>query len=157
MNRAHRLDKGLGSLCGLQIGYTFIFGLIPVLGDIVDALLSYYLIVKRAEQSDIPQWLVVKMLANNSVSIAVGLVPIVGDIFLAQWKANSRNSYLLEEYLTVRGQEYLAAVERQQNGPTPALGKGTFQEQGSEQEAAVIGSKGQGTAVPGAKVVPTKK
>lgn len=35
--RAHRLDKGM-SLCGFRVGWTFFIGLIPLLGDIIDAL-----------------------------------------------------------------------------------------------------------------------
>jgi hypothetical protein len=31
----------------------------------------------------------------------------VGDVILAQWKANSRNAALLEEYLRIRGEEFL--------------------------------------------------
>ncbi len=38
----------------------------------------------------------------------MGLVPIIGDIGLAAWKANSRNAHLLEAYLTIRGEEFLA-------------------------------------------------
>lgn len=55
----------------------------------------------------LPDWLVQKMLFNNVVSIAVGFVPILGDIVLALFKANSRNAALLEEYLRIRGEEFL--------------------------------------------------
>lgn len=37
-----------------------------------------------------------------AVSIGVGLVPLVGDIALAIWKANSRNAALIEEFLIAR-------------------------------------------------------
>jgi len=35
------------------------------------------------------------------------LIPFVGDVILATFKANSRNAALLEEYLRIRGEEYL--------------------------------------------------
>lgn len=35
------------------------------------------------------------------------IFPIVGDILLGVWKANSRNAALLEEYLRIRGEEFL--------------------------------------------------
>lgn len=35
------------------------------------------------------------------------LIPLVGDVILATFKANSRNAALLEEYLRIRGEEYL--------------------------------------------------
>ena len=47
------------------------------------------------------------MLANNAFSAAVGFVPFVGDIGIAVIKANSRNAALLEEFLRIRGQEFL--------------------------------------------------
>ena len=36
---------------------------------------------------------------------------ILGDIVLATWKANSRNAALLEEFLRVRGEEFLKAPQ----------------------------------------------
>ena len=47
------------------------------------------------------------MLFNNAVSAGIGLVPIVGDVCIAAFKANSRNAALLEEYLRIRGDEFL--------------------------------------------------
>ncbi|KAG8853983.1 hypothetical protein FRB96_007846 [Tulasnella sp. 330] len=102
--RAHYLDKGF-SICGARFGYTGIIGLVPVVGDFSDAALNYLLIIRIARKADIPDWLLSKMLANNAVSMGIGLVPFVGDILLAAWKANSRNAHLLEEFLRVRGEE----------------------------------------------------
>ncbi len=47
------------------------------------------------------------MLSNNVISTVMGLIPVVGDILLAHWKANSRNAFLLEEFLRVRAEEAL--------------------------------------------------
>ena len=47
------------------------------------------------------------MLFNNAVSAGIGLVPLVGDIALAVWKANSRNAKLLEEYFRVLGEDQM--------------------------------------------------
>ncbi len=116
--RAHYLDKGI-SLCGLRVGWTFWIGLIPGAGwvdavrplapdlalicrhvwllhdsDIADAALNYFLVLKPAKKAEIPDWLSSQMLMNNGVSAAVGLVPLVGDIVLGVWKANSRNAHL---------------------------------------------------------------
>ncbi|WRT70788.1 uncharacterized protein IL334_007787 [Kwoniella shivajii] len=106
--RAHYLDKGM-NLCGFRVGWTFFIGIIPGLGDVVDAGLNYFLIVSPSKKLDIPQSLLTKMLANNAISAGLGFIPIAGDIFLAAWKANSRNAHLLEEFLRIRGQELLAA------------------------------------------------
>ncbi|EIN04016.1 hypothetical protein PUNSTDRAFT_123065 [Punctularia strigosozonata HHB-11173 SS5] len=105
--RAHYLDKGF-KLCGFQFGWTFVIGIIPGAGDIADATLNYVLVLRKCQQADLPSWLMRKMLVNNLVSAGVGLVPLVGDVVLAQWKANSRNALLLEEFLRIRGEEFLA-------------------------------------------------
>ncbi|KAJ3741494.1 hypothetical protein DFH05DRAFT_350600 [Lentinula detonsa] len=104
--RAHYLDKGF-SLCGLRFGWTFIIGIIPGAGDAADAGLNYLLVVRKARQADIPAWLLRRMLINNAVSAAVGLIPVAGDVVLAAFKANSRNAALLEEFLRIRGEEFM--------------------------------------------------
>jgi len=106
--RAHYLDKGF-SICGFRFGWTFIIGFIPVVGDVTDAVLNYTLVVRKARKAELPTWLVRRMLFNNALSAGVGLVPIAGDIALAVWKANSRNAWLLEEFLRIRGEELLKA------------------------------------------------
>ena len=65
------------------------------------------------------------MLFNNAISAGVGFVPIVGDIMLAVWKANSRNAALLEEFLRVRGEEFLkSAAAREEDPATVRPGAG---------------------------------
>ncbi|KAI8980160.1 hypothetical protein BD414DRAFT_493831 [Trametes punicea] len=122
--RAHYLDKGF-SLCGLRFGWTFIIGIIPGAGDVADATLNYLLVVRKAKQAEIPDWLLRRMLLNNAVSAAVGFVPFVGDVVLAMFKANSRNAALLEEFLRIRGEEFLKAEqERVQDPQTVKPGAG---------------------------------
>ncbi|KAG5644645.1 hypothetical protein DXG03_008027 [Asterophora parasitica] len=108
--RAHHLDKGF-NLCGFRFGWTFIIGLIPVVGDAADITMSYLLVVRKARQADIPPWLLRRMLFNNAVSAGVGFIPVAGDIVVAIFKANSRNAALLEEFLRIRGEEYLKLQE----------------------------------------------
>ena len=67
----------------------------------------HYESAKAHEFISIPDWLLRKMLLNNAVSAAVGFVPMIGDVVLAAFKANSRNAALLEEYLRIRGEEFL--------------------------------------------------
>ena len=57
------------------------------------------------------------MLMNNAVSAAVGFVPLVGDLVLAAFKANSRNAALLEEYLRIRGEEFLKREQDREQDP----------------------------------------
>lgn len=99
----------------MRFGWTFIVGVIPGAGDVADAALNYCLVVRKAQQAEIPAWLIRRMLTNNAVSAAVGVVPIAGDFFLAAFKANSRNAELLEEFLRIRGEEFLK-LQAQQAG-----------------------------------------
>ncbi|KAF4597014.1 hypothetical protein EYR40_007464 [Pleurotus pulmonarius] len=106
-NRASRLDRGF-NLCGFRFGYTFFIGLVPVVGDVTNIGLNYFLVVRKAKQADLPDWLVRRMLFNNALSGAISFIPFVGDVMLAIVKANSRNAALLEEFLRVRGEEFIA-------------------------------------------------
>jgi len=124
--RAHYLDKGF-SLCGIRFGWTFVIGLVPVAGDVVNALINYVLVVRKARKADLPDWLVARMLFNNAVSAGVGIVPFVGDVLLAVYKANSRNAALLDEFLRIRGSSALLR-EAEERGENPA-GKATTTKQ----------------------------
>ncbi|KDQ15926.1 hypothetical protein BOTBODRAFT_276447 [Botryobasidium botryosum FD-172 SS1] len=132
-SRAHYLDKGF-SVCGMRFGYTFLIGLIPFAGDFADLVLNYTLVLRKARQAELPDWLVRKMLLNNMVSAAAGFIPVVGDVILATYKANSRNAALLEEFLRIRGEEFLKA-EAERNGQTvAAVNPGAGREQGEKIE-----------------------
>ena len=109
--RAHVLDKGF-KMCGMRFGWTFVIGLIPVVGDVTDFLLSHNLVVKKAEQIEkyvvwhlpdsFPPELLARMKANNTVSAGLGFIPFVGDIVLATFKTNSRNAHIVEECTLTR-------------------------------------------------------
>ncbi|GJJ13614.1 hypothetical protein Clacol_007870 [Clathrus columnatus] len=115
-SRAHYLDKGF-TICGMRFGWTFLIGLVPFAGDVTDALLNYHLVVKKARQAEIPDWLLRRMLINNAIAISLGLVPLIGDIGMASFKTNSRNAALLEEFLRIRGEEYLKVIAERSQDP----------------------------------------
>ena len=120
--RAHHLDKGF-NFCGVRFGWSFFIALIPIVGSVADAFLNYYLVIRKARKANIPEWLQAKMILNSSIGVGASFVPLVGDIFLAVWKANSRNAVLLEEYLRIRGEELLREErERQQQRQRDAVG-----------------------------------
>ena len=153
--RAHYLDKGF-HFCGLRFGWTFFIGLIPVVGDATDAFLNYYLVVRKAKQAELPGWLVQRMLLNNAISAGVGFIPLVGDVVLAVYKANSRNAALLEEFLRVRGEGCLdmsaagaAAVIAEPGGSrVTAAGAGTGAAAGTASLVAPQKKKKTGSLLP---------
>jgi len=100
----------------MRFGWAFIIGLLPLVGDFADIGLNHYLVLRKARQADLPGWLVRRMLMNNLVSAGVGFVPVAGDVVLAIFKANSRNAALLEEFLRIRGEEYIKLHGERDNG-----------------------------------------
>jgi hypothetical protein len=55
---------------------------------------SYVLIT--AARLGVPRTVIARMLVNVGTDAVVGAVPLVGDVFDAVWKANTRNLVLLE-------------------------------------------------------------
>ncbi|KAM0789809.1 hypothetical protein ACM66B_006660 [Microbotryomycetes sp. NB124-2] len=102
--RAHYLDKGM-NLCGFRVGWTFWLGLIPLAGDIASMLLGYTLVLRKCRQAELPVMLSQRMAFNQAVAFGIGLVPFVGDLLAAVWKANSRNAALLEAFLIERAKK----------------------------------------------------
>jgi hypothetical protein len=83
---------------GFRFGLAGIIGLIPGIGDIMDALISLY-IVNRALQLGIPRAGVARMILNVGIEGLLGAAPFVGDLFDVVFKANRRNYVLLNNYL----------------------------------------------------------
>jgi hypothetical protein len=95
---------------GFRFGLAGIIGLIPGIGDIIDALISLY-IVNRALQLGIPRVGIARMMLNVGVEGIVGSIPFIGDLFDMAFKANRRNYVLLDSYLAQprrqRGMDWL--------------------------------------------------
>ena len=81
-----------------RIGLDAILGLVPGLGDVAGVLHSSY-IVREAARIGAPPALLARMAWNVAVEGIVGMVPFIGDVFDAAWKANQRNYALLEAHL----------------------------------------------------------
>ena len=89
----------------LRFGLDPILGLLPVGGDAVAALGSGY-ILYIAWRNGAPGSMIGRMLANVLLDTLVGAVPIIGDLFDAGWKANSRNVSMLEKWLGEEGSQH---------------------------------------------------
>ncbi len=84
---------------GFRFGLAGIIGLIPGIGDIIDALISLYIVV-RAIQLGISRVAIARMLVNVGIEALAGSVPLVGDLFDVVFKANRRNYRLLKSHLS---------------------------------------------------------
>ena len=82
-------------VAGIKFGWDSIVGLIPVAGDIASALVGVYpiLIAKKHNLSKVTR---LRMAANFAIDLALGAVPLAGDVFDVAFKANMKNLALLE-------------------------------------------------------------
>lgn len=82
-------------VAGVRFGWDSIIGLVPVAGDLATALIGIYpiLIARKHNLSKLTRW---RMAANFALDMAVGAVPLAGDVFDVAFKANLKNLALLE-------------------------------------------------------------
>jgi len=156
--RARRLDAGI-NLCGFRVGWTFLFGAVPGAGDAVNAVLGYFLVVRKAREADIPPWLYNRMVGNQAIATVIGFVPVVGDIGIAIFKTNWRNAALLEEYLRIRGEEFLKAQADRVEDPEvvkPGAGKEVAEKVPGKASQSRLFFRRSSNKVPTAKGAPTE-
>lgn len=94
---------------GRRIGFDALVGLVPGVGDGVTGVLSAYIVVQAARLG-VPLPVLARMLLNLVVDGVVGSVPLLGDLFDAGWKANTRNLALLHAELARPGSERRASA-----------------------------------------------
>lgn len=92
---ARTLDSSIVLPGGYRIGLDGFIGLVPGVGDLVGAVLATYIIVESARLGA-SKWLLARMMLNVLVETAIGVIPVLGDLFDFAWKANNRNVALLE-------------------------------------------------------------
>lgn len=93
------LDDGL-CLPGtsFRFGLDPLLGLVPGVGDVAGAALSAA-IIAAAVRHGVSRFTLARMAGNVALDASVGVVPVLGDLFDAAWKANRRNLDLLEQHL----------------------------------------------------------
>lgn len=133
--RAYRLDMCLFSLCGIRFGWGSVIGLVPAIGDILDAFMAM-MVFRTCQQVEggLPNDVRAKMMFNIIIDFFIGLVPFLGDVADAAFKANTKNAAELEKFLRKKGAKNLEAAhlpqplvdpsdpdefDRIMSGPTP--------------------------------------
>ncbi len=86
-----------------RFGLNSVIGLFPGGGDAVLGLISLY-IVQQAHALGLPPGKLARMVGNVALEVAVGSVPVLGDLFDVALKANLRNLRIVEEHLGIRPQ-----------------------------------------------------
>ncbi len=81
----------------IRFGWDAIIGLVPGAGDLISGLFGL-VILYQAHRMRIPAVVQVRMFINLAIDLAIGIVPVAGDIADIFWKANTRNLVLLERH-----------------------------------------------------------
>lgn len=84
-----------------RIGIDPILGILPVAGDAIPTVLSFYPIVE-AYRVGVPNTMLAKMAALVGIDAVVGSIPVIGTLFDAVWKANKWNLRMLERHIEER-------------------------------------------------------
>lgn len=82
----------------IPFGLDSIIGLVPVLGDVVTAVMGAY-IVWEARNLGMSKWHLIRMTANVGVDTALGAIPLIGDVFDLVWRSNSKNLRIIKKHL----------------------------------------------------------
>jgi len=95
---ARWLDYAFKLPGGFRYGLGGFIDLIPGFGDVVDALLSLYIVI-RAIQLGMPRVTLARMVLNVGIEGVGGSLPFVGALFDTVFKANRRNYQLMRDHL----------------------------------------------------------
>lgn len=80
------------------IGLDAIVGVIPVVGDIIAAAMSAY-IIWEAHNLGMSKWHLARMGANTLFDTALGAIPVAGDLFDFVFRSNTRNLHIIRRHL----------------------------------------------------------
>jgi hypothetical protein len=81
----------------VRVGLDPIVGLIPVVGDAVAALVGVW-VIGEAARFGIPRLVLGRMAVNLVVDLAIGAIPLLGDIFDFAFRSNSANLELFRRH-----------------------------------------------------------
>jgi uncharacterized protein DUF4112 len=81
----------------IRFGFEPIMGLIPILGDQAASLMSAALLY-RSVQHRLPKIALVRMALNILINGVIGMIPLIGDLFVLWYKPNIRNCRILQRY-----------------------------------------------------------
>ncbi|MGZ8274762.1 MAG: DUF4112 domain-containing protein [Burkholderiaceae bacterium] len=94
-------------MLGTRVGLDALLGVVPVAGDLISAGIGLYM-VAQARELGASRWLQARMIGNLLLDVAVGAVPVVGDLADVYFKAHRRNLKLLQESI---GEPYIEVAE----------------------------------------------
>jgi hypothetical protein len=81
-----------------RFGLDALIGIVPGIGDAIGAIFSV-VIVFQAARLGVSKATLARMMGNVALDTIVGEIPLLGDVFDAGWKSNTKNLALLEAHL----------------------------------------------------------
>ena len=95
---AHLLDSSL-TIPGtrITIGLDPLIGLIPGIGDLISNGIGSSLLF-LATKAGVPRIVILRMSLNILLNMAVGAIPVIGDLFSIWFKSNVQNAQLLHRH-----------------------------------------------------------
>jgi hypothetical protein len=81
----------------IAVGLDALLGLLPVGGDFLTGLVQAGIFLAALYHYRVPRAVAARMAANVLIDIAIGSIPLIGDIFDIFFKANTRNIKLLRQ------------------------------------------------------------
>ena len=82
----------------IPFGLDAVVGLLPVVGDLVTAVMGAYM-VWEARNLGMSKWQLTRMAANVGIDTAIGAIPLLGDAFDLLWRSNSKNLRIIKRHL----------------------------------------------------------
>ena len=104
LQRYERWSKALDSrfsLFGIRFGWDSVLGLIPGVGDAV-TVIPAVMMINDGYRAGVRKRALGKMAFNTAVDLAVGSIPLVGDLFDVAFKSHRKNVAVLRNELARR-------------------------------------------------------
>ncbi len=84
---------------GIPVGWDSILGLIPGVGDAI-TVIPAAMMIKHGYKTGLRKRALAKMAWNTGLDLAIGSVPLVGDLFDFAFKSHKKNVAVLRKELT---------------------------------------------------------
>lgn len=82
---------------GWRFGLDSLIGLVPNVGDVSTALVSFYILIAGVRYG-VPKITLLRMAFNIGIDYVIGVIPFIGDAFDFFWKSNQKNMDLIREH-----------------------------------------------------------
>ena len=105
----------------ISLGLDALLGLLPVGGDVLTGFVQAGLVLVALKHYRVPRAVAARMMGNVLLDIAVGAIPLLGDMFDVFFKANTANLKLLAPYRRNRETPEVILAPERESAPLPRV------------------------------------